>query len=230
MNCSSREYSSSHSKGGKQAVCRVWVCQIDAMQRHWVRMLQHFLAQWFLLPVWVRMATHSRHGTHRLWRKHYCWSLAARHSWTRVKLYDVKKQKILEGRNTRSYTKNALLQITASWVCGCTQTPMRQLHKSFRKSSLKLSTTKTHQPFTSLETVYWFLCVLHKFNLYLLNIQSLTQGHPLCYFHICLLSCFPASSLCLDRVLCRLWTWLTSGQWPVCRPPADAAFSRCVVG
>lgn len=58
----------------------------------------------------------------------------------------------------------------------------------------------------------------------------MTQTHPLCYFHICLLSCFPASSLCLDRVLCRLWTWLTSSQWPVCHPPVDAAFSRCVVG
>lgn len=68
MTCSSREYSPSHSgsvgqclntEAGKQDVCRVWKCQIGAAQRHRVRMLQHFLAQWFLLPVWVRMATFS---------------------------------------------------------------------------------------------------------------------------------------------------------------------------
>lgn len=49
MTCSSREYSPSHSgsvgqclntQAGKQDVCRVWISQIGAAQRHKVRMLQ----------------------------------------------------------------------------------------------------------------------------------------------------------------------------------------------
>lgn len=62
MTCLSREYSLSHSgsvgqslntQAEKQDVCRVWICHIGAAQRHKVRMLQDFLALWFLLPVWV---------------------------------------------------------------------------------------------------------------------------------------------------------------------------------
>lgn len=200
-------------------------CQIGTAPRHRVWMLQCFLAQWFLLPVWVRMATFCGHRKHRLWCKHYRWSLAAPHSWRRLKLCDVKKkkkQKILEGRNTRSYSKNDLLEITASRVCGWNANILEKAHWNF----LPQKDTNHSQ------ALRWFtgFSVLCKFNLYLLNIQSTTRAQPPRSSHICLLFCFPASSLCLGRVLCRLWTWLTSGQWPVCRPPADAVFSRCVFG
>lgn len=102
-------------------VCEVWVCLISAAQRHWVRVLQRFLARGFLPrlgegghnPAVTRGIGCDVNITAKA--SLLCYSCARVDTQREGK----KTRHSKRGKKTSFIPKTALLRITASWVCGC---------------------------------------------------------------------------------------------------------------